>query len=106
MLEAEIRLWHDNEVRTYMHTTVEFLALDNCKAKVDMPVYHVAVAGDHFFDNHLVEQHFRVVFNDYILLDTLDLQAHAPSVIADAKAAAPFVTPKLRRLLSRPAPTK
>lgn len=101
MLNFEVRLWHDNDVRTYMRTSVEFLTLDNCKAQVDLPVHHVAISSDRYFDNHFVEQHFRVIFKEYHELAKLDVGNHAPSVIADAKAAAPFVPAKLRRLLSK-----
>lgn len=103
IMDVEVRLWHDNDVRTYMQTSREFLALDNCDRKVGLPVHHVAMDADRYFDNNLVEQHFRVIFEDYILVDTLKVGNHAPSIIADAKAAAPFVPPKLRRLLSRSA---
>lgn len=101
LLDVEVHLWQNNDVRTYMQTTREFLTLNNCDRKVDLPVHHVAVAGDRYFDNNLVEQHFRVIFKDFVLVDTLKVGNHAPSIIADAKAAAPFVPPKLRRLLSR-----
>lgn len=101
MLDVEVGLWHNNDVRTYMRTGLEFLTLDNCKVKVDLPVYHMGMAGDRYFDNHIVEQHYKVIFNDYHLVDLLKAGNHAPSIIADAKAAAPLVTPKLRRLLSR-----
>jgi hypothetical protein len=67
-----------------------------------LPVYHIGVSEDRYFDNQVVEQHFRVIFNDYHELASLSVANHAPSVIADAKAAAPFVPPKLRRLLSKP----
>ena len=103
MLNFEVRLWHDNDVRTHMKTNHEFLLLDNCKVKVNLPVYHVAVANDQYFNNRVVEQHFRVIFNDFHELAVLDVKNHAPSVLADAKAAAPFVPPKLRRaLLAKP----
>jgi hypothetical protein len=95
----EINLWHDNDVRTWAYTTVEFLQLDNCKVQVDLPVYHIAVAGDRYFDNQMVEQHFRVIYSEYILLEKLNLANHAPSVVADDKAAAVFFPPKLRRML-------
>lgn len=106
LIRFEIGLWHSNEVRTYMKTTAEFLRLDNCKVKIDMPVYHIGVMGDRYFDNDLVEQHFRVIFNDYHLLEMLDLANHAPSVIADERAASVFVPPKLRRTLQRRANKK
>lgn len=101
MLNFEVRLWHDNDVRTYMQTSKEFLQLDNCQLKVDLPVYHVVIEADQYFDNHVVEQHFRIIFSEYHEVARLNVANHAPSVIADAKSAAPFVPPKLRRLLSK-----
>lgn len=97
----EIKLWHDNDVRSYMKTTSEFLNLNNCTKQVDLPVNHIAVAADRYFDNNRVEQHYRVVFTDFILLKTLKLGNHAPSVIADEKAAAAFIPPSLRQLLKK-----
>lgn len=101
MLDVEVDLWHSNDVRTYMKTSVEFLSLNNCQKQVDLPVHHIAVAGDRYFDNNLVEQHLRVIFNDFTLLARLKLGNHAPSVVADAKTAAPFVPSKLRSLLNQ-----
>ena len=95
----EIKLWHDNDVRSYMKTTTEFLNLNNCNKQVNMPVHHLGVAADRYFDNLRVEQHFRVIFSDFILLKTLKISNHAPSVIADEKAAAVFIPPQLRRML-------
>lgn len=106
LIRFEIGLWHNNEVRTYMKTTAEFLRLDNCTKKIDLPVHHIGVMGDRYFDNDIVEQHFRVIFNDYHLLEMLDLANHAPSVIADERAASVFVPPKLRRTLQRHANKK
>lgn len=101
IMNVEVRLWHDNDVRTYMLTTTEFLKLDNCKVQVDLPVHHIAVHADRYFDNRIVEQHLRVIFKEFTLLTTLKTGSHAPSVIADAKAAAPFVPSKLRQLLAK-----
>jgi pimeloyl-ACP methyl ester carboxylesterase len=95
----EINLWHDNDVRTWAFTTTEFFNLDNCQVGVDLPVQHLAVQADRYFDNNRVEQHFRVIFSDFVLLANLKLANHAPSVIADEKAASAFVPPKLRRML-------
>ncbi|CAN5368647.1 hypothetical protein BH09PAT4_BH09PAT4_05540 [soil metagenome] len=106
LVQFEIGLWHSNEVRTYMQTTTEFLRLDNCKVRVEIPVYHLGVKGDRYFDNDIVEQHFRVIFSDYHLLSMLDLTNHAPSVIADEKAASVFIPPKLRRMLRERAAQK
>lgn len=101
MLNVEVDLWHINDVRTYMKTSVEFLTLDNCRRQVDLPVYHIAVATDRYFNNDIVEQHMRVTFKDFDLLALLKLGNHAPSVVADAKSASPFIPAKLRRLLNK-----
>lgn len=100
MMEVEVGLWRDNDVRTYMYTTKEFLKFNNCTVKINLPVWHVGVKEDHFFDNHLVEQHMRVIFDDFHGM-TINMTKHAPTVIADAKDAAPFVPLALRRELSR-----
>lgn len=100
LMEVEIGLWQDNDVRTYMFTTAEFLQLDNCRTKVDLPVLHVSAKVDHYFDNHIVEQHLRVIFSDFDQVQA-KLDTHAPSVIADEKMAAPLVPAKLRRVLRK-----
>ncbi len=101
MIDFETELWQNNDVRTYMRTTREFLNLDNCSRQIELPVYHIAVEADNYFDNSIVEQHLKIIFESYQLLATLKTDSHAPSIIADVKAAAPFVPPKLRRLLSK-----
>lgn len=98
--DVEIGLWHDNDVQTWAFTSKEFLKFDNCNVKVDLPVWHVAAKADHFFDNHVVEQHMRIIFKDFKVVE-YDMTTHAPSVIADEKAAAPLIPTRLRRALSR-----
>jgi pimeloyl-ACP methyl ester carboxylesterase len=98
VMDMEIDLWHANDVRTHLETTNEFLRLDNCKAKVDLPVWHIGSKDDYYFDNKVVEQHFRIIFSDFDST-LLDLKTHAPSVVANKKEAAAFVPAKLRRIL-------
>jgi pimeloyl-ACP methyl ester carboxylesterase len=98
--DVEVGLWRDNDVRTWAYTVNDFLKLDNCKVRVNMPVWHVGVTNDHFFDHNLVEQHMRVIFSDFETA-TFDMQAHAPSVMADEKEAAALFPAKLRRHLAK-----
>lgn len=100
LMDFEIYLWHSNDVRTYMTTTVEFLQLNNCHKQVDLPLWHISVSADRYFDNRLVEQHLRVIFNDFHEAKSR-MDTHAPSVIADMKTAAPLIPPKIRRVLSQ-----
>lgn len=99
MLKVEIGLWRDNDVRTHMYTLGSMLTLDNCTKRVNLPVWHVATKNDHFLNNNNVEQHMRVIFSDFTSAE-VDLTKHAPTVIADAKEAEPFVPAKLRKVLA------
>jgi pimeloyl-ACP methyl ester carboxylesterase len=101
-IDFEVYLWQCNDPRTYMSIAHTMFTLDLTKDHVNHAVHHIAIEGDRYFDNVRVEQHMRRIFKDFILVDT-KLPAHAPSIIADAKEAAPYVPPQLRRLLnSRP----
>lgn len=98
MMDFEIYLWRCNDVRTYMMTAAEFLTLNNCKVRVGLPVWHVTVNDDHYFDTDMVEQHLGVVFSECHTVKSR-MKGHGPSIIADAKQAAPLIPTKIRRLL-------
>ncbi len=98
-IDFEVGLWRNNDVRTYMETGLSMLTLDLCNAQVDLPVTHIAVSTDRYFDNHIVEQHLGVVFRKSTIVPAR-MPAHAPTVIADAKAAASIIPPKVRRMLA------
>ncbi len=99
-IDFEIVLWRINDLRTYMDTTVSMMKLNLCNVQVDLPVYHVAVAHDRYFDNSLVEQHLGVIYNKVEVIPAR-MPAHAPTVIADAKAAAGIMPLRIRRLLAK-----
>lgn len=100
VMDMEIVLWRINDVKTHHYTTNQFLRVDNCKKRVDVPVLHVYLKGDYYFDNNVVEQHLRVIFGDYSAV-ALDLKKHAPSVVATKKEAAEFVPAEVRRVLRK-----
>lgn len=99
-IDFEIVLWQINDIRTYMDTSITMLRANVCTEQVKMPVYHVAVDVDRYFDNHRVEQHLAVIF-DPVHVIPAKMSAHAPTVVATAKDAAPFIPTKLRRLLGQ-----
>lgn len=100
MMNFEVRLWRDNDVRTHWNTTIDMLTVDNCAKQIKLPVYHIAIDADQYFNNHRVEQHMRVIFTDFISAKA-KLQSHAPSVVADASEAAPLFPAKFRRLIAK-----
>lgn len=99
-IDFEIHLWQINDIRTYMDTAVSMFKMDLLQPAVDLPVYHIGVAEDRYFDNHIVEQHLNIVYNKVTMINT-SFKNHGPTVIADAKAASAFIPPKLKRLLAQ-----
>ena len=99
-LDFEVILWRDNEVRTYMKMVDVIFTLDNCKIQVDLPVHHVSIEQDQYFDNSVVEQHMRVIFNDFTEHIAV-MPAHAPSILASKKEAQPFIPKSLTKVLKK-----
>lgn len=99
-IDFEVVLWQANDIRTYMHNVTTMLKVDLCTQQVDLPVWHVAVEPDQFFNNTYVEQHLNVIYSDVTVIHN-KTTAHAPTIIATAKDAAPFIPTKLRRMLAR-----
>ncbi len=99
-MDMEITLWKINDFRTQMATGVGMLTLDNTKTPINLPVYHIASRKDRYFDNLRVEEHMRRIFKDFRIY-YMKSGNHAPTVIADAKAAAPFIPTALRRIFAR-----
>lgn len=97
-IKAEIKLWHINDVRTRMFTMEEMFRVNLCGQKVGLPVFHVSVKNDRYFDNHVVEQHMRVIYKDFTDMPTV-MPAHMPSIVATKEDADPFIPQKLRELL-------
>jgi len=98
-MEFEVVLWRINDVRTYMATTLIMLYLDNCNIQINLPVHHISVKDDQYFDNTVVEQHMRVVFSDFTDYRAV-LPNHAPSIIATKEEAAPLAPKGIRKLLA------
>jgi pimeloyl-ACP methyl ester carboxylesterase len=99
IMDFEIHLWHCNDIRTYMFTTDIFFTFDNCGVPVKLPVWHVAVDDDRYFDNHRVEQHMGVIFDDVHVVKSR-MNGHAPSIMLTKEEARPFIPPRIRQLLS------
>jgi hypothetical protein len=99
-METEIILWKINDIRTWGKTLLEILTLDNCNKRVDLPVYHVAAKKDRYFNNTKVEHHMRRIFSEFNVFYT-KVPNHAPTIIADAKTAAPFIPTGLRKLMAK-----
>lgn len=99
-IDFEVHLWRINDLRTYMDVTVTMMTMNLVDERVDLPVYHIGVDTDRYFDNHVVEQHMNIIFNKVNIIKT-SYKNHGPTVIADAKAASDFIPTQLKRILAR-----
>ncbi|MDB5164444.1 MAG: hypothetical protein JWL89_70 [Candidatus Saccharibacteria bacterium] len=99
-MDFEVQLWQANDVRTHWLTSSEFLNVDNCTKKIDLPIYHVISEEDHYFDNEIVKQHMLIVFKSYHKYVARS-KAHTPSILADKKAMSVLLPSGLRRVLAK-----
>jgi len=97
-MDMELALWEINDLRTWMRSNIEMFKLDNCQASVNLPVLHLSVRKDRYFDLPSVEKHYRQIFTDYDHIQ-LPTDSHGPSVIATPEEAAVLIPPKLQHLL-------
>jgi pimeloyl-ACP methyl ester carboxylesterase len=97
-MNAEIWLWHNNDIRTQAVTTGEFLKLDNCRVKINLPIWHVVTDEDQYFDHNRIEQHLRVIF-PLVQIAHAKLESHTPSVVANESEAMSLIPPEVRHAL-------
>lgn len=97
-IEFEANLWKINDLRTRATTMTMMLTIDVCGESINVPAYHVTATADRYFDHKIVEQHMHVVFNNLELIPS-EMANHAPTIIATAKEAAPYIPKRLRTLL-------
>ncbi len=100
LLDFEVYLWHVNDVRTHMYTSSEFLRLNNCNKQIDLPLHHVAIDGDQYFDSYIVEQHLNIIFPK-VVIHRAKHSSHAPSLLADEVQASKLFPSTLKRLLNQ-----
>jgi len=100
-IDFEVDLWRSNDLRTHMDTSVTMLTLDNCQSQIVLPVNHISVVNDQYFDHDVVEQHLRVIFTDYVE-HVAHTPNHAPSIVATKEEASPFIPSSLKKLLRKP----
>jgi pimeloyl-ACP methyl ester carboxylesterase len=96
----EVVLWQSNDARTYMFTNGIMFNLDLTHQKVALPVVHVGVDSDQYFDNKKVVKNLHKIYSDVIVAKA-KLANHAPTIIDDVKEAGAIIPPSVRRMLAR-----
>lgn len=97
--QFKIDLIKATDFRTRMFLNIELLKLDNCTSRINKTLWHITTSrSDPEVDQKLVEQHFKVIFDQYIHLPT-KIKGGMPVILNDQKLALKFLPAKLRRQL-------
>jgi pimeloyl-ACP methyl ester carboxylesterase len=99
-IDFEVNLWRNDDIRTYMIMAAEMFKIDNCDKQINLPVNHISVDNDQYFDNSVVEQHMRIIFTDFSE-HVAKIPNHAPSILATKEEAGPFIPKSIRKLLKK-----
>lgn len=96
----EVVLWRSNDVRTYFYTNGLMFSLNLVTAKVNLPVVHVRVDTDQYFNNDSVQRHLKQIYSD-VKSYKAHLPNHAPTVVDDPKEAGAILPPAVRKMLAK-----
>lgn len=99
-IKFEITLWQINDPRTYMSTSYIMLTLDITHQKVNLPLTHISVDADQYFDNRHVKKNLNKIYNNITVIKA-KMANHAPTVISSAKEAADFIPKDLKKVLAK-----
>ena len=97
-MDVEVNLWHSNDVRTWAQIANTMFKLDLTRRPVNLPVHHVEVESDRYFDPVVVEQNMRTIYEDFHAIRNKHSH-HSPSIIATAREAKDFFPSEVSRLL-------
>lgn len=97
-IKTEVVLWRINDVRTRMKTIYDSFNVNLLDKQINLPVHHIYVEDDRFFNNQIVEQHMRIIYKDFIGIKT-DIVGHMPSIVATKQDADVFIPKELKELL-------
>lgn len=100
-IQQQLTLWRINDCRTHASTAYDFLfRLDLTGVKLQLPVHHLGVTYDHFFDHGIVVKHMKEIY-DKVYTYTLDLENHTPSQNTPAAEILLMLPPELQSKLTK-----
>lgn len=97
-IQFEVYLWQCNDARTYFATSHSFLRANVTNNKIGLPVHHVGVRRDQYFDKRAVRRHLKIIFTG-VTVYTAALPNHAPTVVSNEAEAANLIPKELQRIL-------
>lgn len=99
-VEEQIFLWRSNDLRTHFITLVTLLKFDNCKLRVNRPLWHVSLRANHSLEHDRVLQHLQVIYQSVDEVRSR-LRSQTIGTISYSRQTAQLLPVKLRRALSQ-----
>lgn len=99
-INFEVLLWQSNDARTYMYTNNIMLHLDLTDKRIDLPVVHVGVDTDQYFDNKSVIKNQHKIYSK-VIVTKAHLANHAPTIIDDVEEAGAILPTSVRKMLTK-----
>jgi hypothetical protein len=87
-------------VRTYFYTNAIMFSLDLTTAKVGLPLEHIRVDSDQYFNNRTVQKHLGKIY-DSVTAHKAHLPNHAPTIIDEPDEAGAILPDSVRKLLKK-----
>jgi len=98
-INFEINLWHQNDVRTWIHTSKEFFQFDNTKQPISLNLLYVTTKKDNFFNSKQVLCNLKLIFNQ-VDCEVVNLKSHSVSILADKSEAQTLLPKKMINLFN------
>lgn len=104
-VDFEVVLWRINDPRTWFYTSYAMLTVDLTHTKVAMPVVHVAVDSDQYFDKPKTVAHLKQIYKSVKVYEA-QLPNHVPTVISSPEEAKVLIPDAVITMLRRKPSTR
>jgi pimeloyl-ACP methyl ester carboxylesterase len=96
--DEDLTMWKVNDLKTHAFTVSSLYKFDNCQTRIKVLTWNI-VLNPKYFKRHNMKQHLNVAFSDITIIEPKS----KPKVDSlDKKTIDLILSPKLKRLLSRP----
>lgn len=100
MIDFEVVLWQCNDPRTYMKTGNNMFHLDLTNEKVDLPLHHVSVSGEQYFDADRVDANMKKIYTK-VTVHNVKMEAHMPTIIEEPEQAGQVIPKSIRKIVAK-----
>ncbi len=98
-ITEQVALWRQNDTRTHLMALSELMKLDNCKQRVELPLWHVAMHANKSLDSERINQHLHVIYGQVEEIRSR-LKSQSIGTIDYNPSATQLLPAKLKRALS------